>query len=248
MLEGIKGISSASFGLSLSNSYDDAANILSRMEFAYTTGVLGTSLDTATYTYGDSEWGDLLTAYNGQSITYDAIGNPLNDGTWTYTWQHGRELASMSNGTATWAYTYDANGMRTSRSNGSTAYSYVYNGNQLTQMTVGSNTLYFTYDISGSPMSVTYGGATYYYGLNLQGDVIAILDASGTAVVAYTYDAWGNILSTTGTMANTLGTLNPLRYRGYVYDTETGLYYLQSRYYDPEICRFINADTYASTG
>ena len=69
-----------------------------------------------------------------------------------------------------------------------------------------------------------------------------VYDSSGTQVVAYTYDAWGNPLTTTGTMADTLGKLNPFRYRGYVYDTETGLYYLQSRYYNPETGRFINAD------
>ena len=75
-----------------------------------------------------------------------------------------------------------------------------------------------------------------------------VYDSSGTQGVAYTYDAWGNPLTTTGTMADTLGKLNPLRYRGYVYDTETGLYYLGSRYYNPETGRFINADSYALTG
>ena len=82
----------------------------------------------------------------------------------------------------------------------------------------------------------------------MQGDIIAILDSSGTPVVQYTYNAWGEILTTTGTLATTLGTHNPLTYRGYVYDWEIGFYYLQSRYYDPTIGRFINADGYASTG
>ena len=115
-------------------------------------------------------------------------------------------------------------------------------------MTVGSDTLTFTYDASGRPLSITLNGTTYYYVTNLQGDVTAILNASGTAVVTYTYDAWGNPLTTTGDLATTLGTLNPFRYRGYVYDTETGLYYLQSRYYDPEVGRFLNSDIYTSTG
>ena len=78
--------------------------------------------------------------------------------------------------------------------------------------------------------------------------MIAILDYTGAAVVEYTYDAWGNILSTTGSMASTLGTLNPLRYRGYVYDQETELYYLSTRYYNPETGRFLNADAFAATG
>ena len=154
----------------------------------------------------------------------------------------------MTDGTATWSYTYDANGMRTQRSNSTTAYNYVYNGSQLSQMTVGGNTLGFAYDASGKPMMVTYNGTKYYYITNLQGDITGIADSSGAVVVSYTYDAWGKPLSITGSMAATLGTLNPLRYRGYVYDTETGFYYLQSRYYDPEIGRFINADAFPSTG
>ena len=92
------------------------------------------------------------------------------------------------------------------------------------------------------PLSVVYNGATYYYILSLQGDVVAILDSSGVSVVEYTYDAWGRLLTTTGSMSGTLGLHNPLRYRSYVYDQETGLYYLQSRYYNPQIGRWINAD------
>ena len=82
------------------------------------------------------------------------------------------------------------------------------------------------------------GGAIYYYVTNLQGDVVALLDASGSTVASYAYDPYGKVLSAEGTMAET----NPLRYRGYYYDAETGLYYLQSRYYDPATCRFVNAD------
>ena len=74
------------------------------------------------------------------------------------------------------------------------------------------------------------------------------MDESGMRVVEYIYDAWGKLISTTGTLATTLGADNPFRYRGYYYDTETGLYYLTTRYYDPEVCRFISADVYMSTG
>ena len=101
---------------------------------------------------------------------------------------------------------------------------------------------------SGTPMSVKYGNTTYYYAANIQGDIMAILDTAGNAVVEYTYDAWGNIHSVTGSLANTIGETNPLTYRGYVYDHEIGYYYLQSRYYDPEVGRFINGDEYAATG
>jgi len=100
----------------------------------------------------------------------------------------------------------------------------------------------FLYDESGEIYSVIYNGTQYYYVRNLQGDVVQIRSIYGTAVVEYTYDAWGNVLSITGQYANTLGALNPIRYRGYFYDFETGFYYLQSRYYDPVIRRFISAD------
>ena len=230
--------------------YDDAGNILSKKEYAYTTGTLGSVLSTITYGYGNAEWGDLLTSYNGKSFSYDTIGNLTSDGTWSYSWVQGRQLATMAKSGTTWTFTYDAGGMRTQRTTGSTSttYNYTYHGSQLTHMTYGSNSLHFYYDASGKPLSVVYNGTTYYYILSLQGDVVAILNSSGASVVEYTYDAWGKLLTTTGSMASSLGLHNPLRYRGYVYDQETGLYYLQSRYYNPTIGRFISADIFVSTG
>ena len=111
-----------------------------------------------------------------------------------------------------------------------------------------TTTLDFAYDNVGMPYCLIYNDGTttttYYYITNLQGDVMYLVDASGNEVAAYDYDPYGKVITATGAMAE----INPLRYRGYYYDSETGFYYLQSRYYDPEICRFINADSYASTG
>ena len=105
----------------------------------------------------------------------------------------------------------------------------------------------FVYDESGKPFAMidqlSAQPNTYYYVLNLQGDVVKLVTESGAVAASYEYDAWGNILSSSGSMAEK----NPLRYRGYYYDSETGFYYLQSRYYDPATRRFINADSYAST-
>ena len=115
-------------------------------------------------------------------------------------------------------------------------------------MTKGEDTLRFAYDAAGTPLTVNYDGVTYYYVTNLQGDVIAILDSDGYAVAEYTYNAWGELLTTVGSTTTDLSTINPLLYRGYVYDRETGLYYLQSRYYNPEMGRFISADSLLSTG
>ena len=98
-------------------------------------------------------------------------------------------------------------------------------------------------DENNQPLAMKYNGTLYYYVLNAQGDVVRIVNSSRSVVASYTYDPWGKIISSSGTLAD----INPLRYRGYYYDSETGFYYLQSRYYDPEIGRFINADSYAST-
>ena len=118
----------------------------------------------------------------------------------------------------------------------------------LISQVTGSNKLLFSYDANGNAVAVNYNGTYYYYVRNGQNDVIRLIDGSNNTVVEYTYDSWGRLLSCTGSLASTLGTQNPFRYRGYVYDTETGLYYLQTRYYDPEVGRFINADAYVSTG
>ncbi len=139
-------------------------------------------------------------------------------------------------------YGYNADGKRISKTANGTTYNYAYLGDQLTEMTWGSNKLHFTYDSIG-PASVTYNGNRYFYLKNAQGDVTGLVNASGTQVVSYTYDPWGAPMSVSGSMSATLGAVNPLRYRGYVYDTETGLYYLSSRYYNPVWGRFINADT-----
>ena len=112
----------------------------------------------------------------------------------------------------------------------------------------------FSYDSSGNVVSVDYssnGGSTfttYYYLRNAQNDIVKIIDGNGATVVEYKYDSWGKLLSTTGSLAATLGVNQPFRYRGYVYDTETGWYYLQSRYYDPSVGRFVSADVLLSTG
>ena len=226
--------------------YDASGNIINRGEYSYTTGTLGDVQYDLSYEYTDESWGDLLTFLDGDIFSYDEIGNPLDDGNRTYTWQHGRQLASMSDGTTTWTYTYDANGLRTKRTDGTHTYTYVYNGSLLTRMTVGSDTFYFTYNASGTPLTVSIGTMTYYYVTNLQGDVIGILNSSGEQLVTYAYDAWGNV--SVLYYIDQIVDYNPLLYRGYVYDYETGMYYLQSRYYNPRWGRFINADAYATTG
>ena len=414
--------------------YDTAGNLLTVSQKEGDTTTL-----LQTYTYGDAQWHDLLTAVNGQAITYDASGNPLSYGGWSFGWQNGRQLKTASKTsdgkTETLEYSYDADGIRTSKTytvetftqlpdytvtfqadgttvktmtvedgyvlkdsdypavptktgytgewvkytsaihsnvtvqakytavstdhtvtfkaNGKTVKtmvvpdgyvlqdsdyppipprvgykgswskvttairrdtviyaSYMPNGGgiviptqptspgeimsgsegepveadvpaedetvapqgthvtgtqtvtheyltlngKVARETIRTNNtltavLDFIYDESGKPFALKYSTdgtsfQTYYYVLNLQGDVVKLIQESGGVVARYTYDAWGNLLDSGGNLAE----VNPLRYRGYYYDNETGFYYLQSRYYDPANRRFINADRHMSTG
>ncbi len=134
-----------------------------------------------------------------------------------------------------------------------TVHNYVTQNGKVVRETIGTGStakvLDFIYDNAGNPFALKYTNGTaapvtYYYVLNYQGDVVLLLDENGAEVANYRYNAWGEILQAIGDMAE----INPLRYRGYYYDAETGFYYLQSRYYDPRNCRFINADIYTSTG
>jgi len=224
-----------------------ATNGTTTYNYSYDTVGNITAANGHSYTYGNTNWRDLLTAYDGQSITYDASGNPTSyyNGTrWTMSWEEGRRLISASGGGNNITYAYDSEGLRLSKTVNGTVHTYYYAGGKLMRETYGSNTLDFFYDSTGTPYALKHNGTVYYYVTNLQGDVMNLMDGSGNVVATYDYDPYGKVITATGTMA----AVNPLRYRGYYYDTESGLYYLQSRYYDPAIGRFINADGHASTG
>ena len=218
------------------------------------------------YLYENTAWGDLLTSYKGQKLAYEGqtyvsttsvtgtpkSGNPISyyNGTrWTMGWQGANQLISASSSGKSLSFTYDVNGLRTSKTYNGTKYQYAYAGDRLLWQSWSGNEMFFFYDEQGAPFAFRHvsssGTVTVgYYFLNGQGDVVQIENASGTVLATYSYDPWGKPISSTGTFAS----INPLRYRGYYYDTETGFYYLQSRYYDPAISRFINADSYAATG
>ena len=181
----------------------------------------------------------------------------MNDGAWTYTWAAGRQLKKMVREDRTLDFKYNHNGMRIQKVLQHDWYpettNYTYHGKLLTHMTVDyhdwdevaqQDKLHFFYDAQSRPVKISYNGVIYTYVHNLQGDIVGILDSTGALVVEYKYDAWGKLLSTTGSLADTLGMRNPFRYRGYVYDEESELYYLRSRYYNPLIGRFVNADVY----
>ena len=242
--------------------YDIWGNLLNKKIYAYTVGTLGTAQETVPYSYTNSAWKDQLTSYDGESITYDASGNPTNYLGATLVWE-GQRLksytpkAASSGRSNSYVYSYDENGIRTRKTIGSTVTDYYYNGTLLmgtvktTTNSDGSTTtskLRFSYDANGKVVAVNYNGNYYYYLRNAQSDIVKLIDKTGATVVEYTYDSWGKLLSTSGSLASTLGKNNPFRYRGYVYDEETGFYYLQSRYYNPEVGRFISSDVLLSTG
>ena len=212
-----------------------------------------------TYTYSDSEWGDLLTKYNGVSITYDEIGNPLsyyNGSSYTFTWD-GRRLATANKGSKNMSFAYNSDGLRIAKTvNGVTTH-YVYDGNILLSEYTDTTIVVYIYDANGSPIGFKYRDNTYasdawdvyWYGKNLQGDIVSIYNSTGAKLVSYTYTAWGTTTKAySNNGANTTAVHNNLTYRGYYYDSDLGMYYLQSRYYDPNVCRFINADECAYLG
>lgn len=196
-----------------------------------------------TFVYGNSNWKDLLTEYNGNEITYDEIGNPLTyyNGT-EFKWTMGQRLksAKRSDGIKI-SYTYNADGLRTSKTIRNVKFNYYWNDGKLAAQTNGDNNIwYFRYD-GDTPISFEFNGKEYYYVTNLMGDIIALLDTSGNCVAEYSYDAWGNCTIVSDT--NGIAGVNPLRYKGYYYDSDTGLYCIQSRYYDSKTGRYINANS-----
>ena len=219
--------------------YDYVGNITSVKTYAYTTGTLGTPLTTQNYTYNSQN--------QRTDLSYDANGNMTALNGYSFTWAN-RRLTSATSADNSISYTYNHSGIRTSKTvKGITTYYEVDENNNIVKQYelvdgVESNVIEFVYGSDGSPVYFTYNNATYYYEKNMQGDIVGILDANGNTVVEYSYDIWGKLLSITGSLASTIGQINPLRYRGYYYDTETQLYYLQSRYYSPDLMRFISQD------
>ncbi len=236
-------------------SYNNIGNLTSVKTYAYTTAATpsGTYTEQA-YTY-DGTHKDRLTVCGAQEITYNSLGCPTGYYGKELSWSKGK-LSALALGPTTYRFSYNASGQRISKvqNNFGTDYSrveYTYDnsGRLITEIkTTGLNSTPATvrteylYDAS-SMIGFVRSGTTYYFNRNLQGDVTEIYDASGNLKVKYGYDAYGNCTVLSQTTDTTLANANPIRYRGYYFDTETGLYYLNSRYYNPEWRRFISPGT-----
>ena len=239
--------------------YDAGGNILCKKIYNFTV-VENLDLEkepqVITYTYPISGWRDQLLEFNGEKFEYDNLGNPTKYRNKTLLWSHGRQLDKFSDIAE---FKYNANGIRTSKyANGFTT-KYYLNGNKIIRQQDASNDMYFYYGTEGLT-GFKLNGTNYYYKKNLQNDIIGIIDTNGEEIVKYVYNAWGNHKAynaktndlldiscyesyiNTSNVEQFIASKNPFRYRSYYYDFETGLYYLNSRYYDPETGRFINAD------
>ena len=203
------------------------------------------------FTYHTDGWKDQLLSWNGKSYAYDAGGNPTVLRGMALTWGEGRRLKRIAATAGEVTFAYDSDGKRVKKTSGNTETKYYYNGSTLSGLvrtTTGNTgttktTVQFVYDAEGKPFLLRLNGKTdYFYLYNGLGDVVGLIDSSNKVVVRYQYNSWGKATSSEDTSGVSLATLNPFRYRKYVYDPETGLYCLGSRYYDLEVGRFVNAD------
>ena len=234
--------------------YDDNGNITRKL---VRSTVDGTIYDDVLFYY-DSSWPDRLIQVGSKKIDYDSdsIGCPKHFGYFsgntftsgiTYSWRCSKLIGltdSINNKTI--SYDYDNDGNRISKIVNGVTHSYYYEGNRLLLETFNNNRLDFLYNESNEIIGFDYTSNNvtnrYYYIKNILGDVIKIVDNTGAVVVTYLYSSYGEILSIGGTLASTIGVINPIRYRSYYYDNDTSMYYLKTRYYNPEWCRFISSD------
>jgi YD repeat-containing protein len=225
---------SAYAGKTVVYTYDNAGNTLQADEYAYTNAELGEKLSAKTYAYDDAEWKDLLTNFNGHSITYDEIGNPLSyRDNMQFAWS-GRELASICTDDNKVEYTYDSDGIRTSKKVNGITTTYQLEGTKIVSETTDGAMKWYMYDEYDSIVGFEYQDKVFYFEKNAQGDIVRIFDADGNCVSEYFYDAWGNIVAIEGD--ELLASANPFRYRGYYFDNESGFYYLHSSWSGDRSC------------
>ncbi|WP_160316123.1 RICIN domain-containing protein [Acetobacterium bakii] len=229
----------------ISYTYDTGGNCLTKKET-----LLDSPYTVTTISYGyDTIWKDKLTSYLGLPIVSDANGNPTSyyNGL-AFNWEKARELGSITKGGVTTTYQYTASGIRLEKDTAGVKTQFYLNGSQIMTQISGIDRFDFYYDEAGLLFGFRYNANDYYYIRNIQNDIIGIVDAEGKVVVNYCYDSWGKLISITGDYKDTVGLKNSFRYRGYYYDNESGFYYLNSRYYDPETGRFINPDIIMGVG
>lgn len=226
--------------------YDNNGNILSKKAYELNSFNL---ISSQKYKYEDDTFGDRLTNYNDEIITYDNYGNPVSIGNKILTWKNGNELNTYADDSNVVSFKYNDNKIRVSKTVNNVQTKYAVEGEKIILEKTGNNVLYYMYDTFGELIAFKYNNNVYYYQKNLQGDIIGIMDSNMNLIAQYDYDSYGNILSIKdgqgndiSTLPNNIANINPFRYRSYYYDKETRLYYLNSRYYNPLWARFISCD------
>ncbi len=225
--------------------YDTSGNILSKSVYTFALGNLleKMPLSVIPYSYRATIWRDQMTAFNGEKCEYDEIGYPTKYRSHVTQFMFGGRMTAFDN----YTYAYNAAGERVSKTvNGLETKFITASGKVVRSISNGTVTDFF-YDNYGLS-SIRHNGVSYFVRKNVLGDVTHIYDTSGNLQARYVYDVWGNhrVLKADGTEdinLQSIGNINPIRYRGYYYDTETKLYYLKARYYDPKAGRFISADS-----
>ena len=232
-------------------SYDNAGNITLKVEYCYNEYSPFDDSDyiqTTQYSYTNGRLNNVVVFddYESEqsSCAYDEIGNPTNYLGKVATWSHGHRLDNFGGA----HFTYNTSGIRTRKAINGVETKYLLNGTDIVcQQSSNGKTFKFYYGIDGVT-AFDYNGDKYYYKKNIFGDIIGIYDSDNSFVIGYAYDAFGNFrfvdeLGGDIYIIPEVAQLNPFRYRGYYYDVETKIYYLNARYYDPAIGRFLCPDS-----
>ena len=214
-------------GTEVCYTYDNNGNILTKSEN-------GTVKEYKYY-----EGTDRLASYNGEVCEYDAAGNPTKYRNLSFEWSKGRQLTKLTDGEKSVEYTYDGSGLRRTKTSGGVTKTYDYENGRLVRESGGEEPVRFLYG-EGGIIGIKYDRSKFLFRKNAFGDVTEVYNVRGELVAKYSYSAYGKC--TIEYNKDNAAYFNPIRYRGYYYDEETGLYYLKSRYYDPETGRFLNAD------
>ncbi len=227
--------------------YDNTGNLLKKIEKNLQTNEV---LKISNYNYNNENWEDQLTSYNDNDITYDQLGNIVSFNNNSFLWKNGVELSEIRNiiENKNLKFKYDENGIRKSKIYNGLETKYYTLNDEIVYEDRNDTVIYYLYDAEGL-IGFKYNNKIFYYLKNLHNDIIGIFDEEGNKIVTYIYDSWGKLLSIKGENGNDIsndlnhiGNINPFRYRSYYYDLETGLYYLNHRYYNPELGRFISPD------
>lgn len=221
-------------------SYDNSGNMLMIKEAAYTKAAKVESFTKINqFSYSESNE-DQLEKFNDSVISYTESGRMKAYNGYEYSWMKNTLSEVTSNNGDEISYFYNKDGYRTKKIVNGTETDYYLENSRIIWEKRDNDIIWYLYNANGEVIGFEVNGTDYYYIIDALNSVIGITDHTGEMIAEYVYDSWGNIMDIKGNKE--IAQLNAMRYRGYYYDNETGLYYLQARYYNPELRRFISMD------